>query len=92
MVAFYDFPEAHWKHLRTTSVVESPFAGVRLGTSAAKRFKKVERATALIWKFLTVAEERFRKLDAPHLLSGVYDGRTFRDGKPVSTHQPKAAA
>ena len=25
MVAFYDFPEDHWKHLRTTNVVESPF-------------------------------------------------------------------
>ena len=39
MVAFYDFPEDHWKHLRTTNVVESPFAAVRLRTSAAKRFK-----------------------------------------------------
>ena len=38
MVTFYDFPEAHWKHLRTTNVVESPFASVRLRTSAAKRF------------------------------------------------------
>ena len=43
MVTFYDFPEAHWKHLRTTNVVESPFASVRLRTSAAKRFKRVDR-------------------------------------------------
>ena len=43
MVAFYDFPEDHWKHLRTTNVVESPFASVRLRTSAAKRFKRVDR-------------------------------------------------
>ena len=42
MVAFYDFPEDHWKHLRTTNVVESPFAAVRLRTTAAKRFKRVE--------------------------------------------------
>ena len=54
--AFYDFPEAHWKHLRTTNIVESPFASVRLRTSAAKWFKKVESATALIWKLLTVAK------------------------------------
>lgn len=92
MVAFYDFPEAHWKHLRTTNVVESPFASVRLRTSAAKRFKKVESATALIWKLLTVAEKRFRRLDAPHLLTHVYEGKEFRDGKPVSSRQPKAAA
>ena len=92
MVTFYDFPEAHWKHLRTTNVVESPFAAVRLRTSAAKRFKKVESATALIWKLLTVAEKRFRRLDAPHLLSDVFEGRKFEDGKPVSTQQRKAAA
>ena len=84
VVAFYDFPEAHWKHLRTTNVVESPFASVRLRTSAAKRFKKVDSASALIWKLLTVAEKRFRRLDAPHLLTDVFEGRKFRDGKPAA--------
>ena len=47
MVTFYDFPKAHWQHLRTTNVVESPFASVRLRTDAAKRYKKVANATAL---------------------------------------------
>ena len=65
MVTFYDFPKEHWKHLRTTNVVESPFASVRLRTNAAKRFKKVTSATALIWRTLLVAESRFRKLDGP---------------------------
>ena len=92
MLTFYDFPAAHWKHLRTTNVVESPFASVRLRTSAAKRFKRVESATALIWKLLTVAEKRFRKLNAPHLLGDVFEGRKFEDGKPVSTQQREAAA
>ena len=92
MVTFYGFPESHWKHLRTTNVVESPFAAVRLRTSAAKRFKRVENATALIWKLLTVAEKRFRKLDAPHQLKDVFEGRKFEDGKPVSTQQRKEAA
>src|SRR5439155_74852 len=45
MVAFYEFPKEHWKHLRTTNVVESPVAAVRLRTDAAKRFKKTENAT-----------------------------------------------
>ena len=92
MVTFYDFPAAHWKHLRTTNVVESPFASVRLRTSAVKRFKRVDSATALIWKLLTVAEKRFRRLDAPHLLGDVFEGRKFEDGKPVSTQQREAAA
>ena len=92
MVAFYDFPEDHWKHLRTTNVVESPFAALRLRTTAAKRFKRVESATALIRKLLLVAEKRFRRLDAPHLLKDVFEGRKFEDGKPVSTQQRKNAA
>jgi len=92
MVTFYDFPQAHWKHLRTTNVVESPFAAVRLRTAAAKRFKRAESATALIWKLLTVAEKRFRKLDAPHLLRDVFEGRKFEDGMPVSTQQRTVAA
>ena len=92
MVAFYDFPEDHWKHLRTTNVVESPFAAVRLRTSAAKRFKRVESATALIWKLLLVADKRFRRLDAPHLFNDVFEGIKFEDGKPVSNQQRKNAA
>ena len=92
MITFYDFPESHWQHLRTTNVVESPFAAVRLRTSAAKRFKRTENATALIWKLLTVAEKRFRRLNAPHQLRDVFEGRKFEDGKPVSTDQRKEAA
>ena len=83
MTAFFDFPAGHWRHLRTTNVVESPFAAVRLRTSVAKRFRKVDGATALIWKLLMVAEKRFRKLNSPHLLPGVLAGKRYADGKPV---------
>ena len=46
MVAFYDFPEDHWKHLRTMNVVESPFAAVRLRTTAAKPVSTQQRKNA----------------------------------------------
>ena len=92
MVAFYDFPKEHWKHLRTTNVVESPFAAVRLRTDAAKRFKKVENATAMIWRLLTIAESRFRKIDAPHLAAEVYRGVKFEDGEKLSKSMRRAAA
>lgn len=84
-VAYYAFPQEHWKHLRTTNVIESPFAAVRLRTSAAKRFKKVDSATTLIWKTLLVVEQHFRKLNAPHLCRGVYDGAVYRDGICTTT-------
>ena len=80
MVTFYSFPKEHWSHLRTTNVVESPFSSVRLRTDAAKRFKKVQNATAMIWKLLRVAEKNFRTLKGYWLLSDVYHGKTFVDG------------
>ena len=92
LVTFYAFPQAHWKHLRTTNVVESPFAAVRLRTGAAKRFKKVENATAVIWKTLGVAEQRFRRLDAPELLADVAEGVVYVDGERVKRGNEKAAA
>jgi len=92
LTAFYDFPQEHWKHLRTTNIVESPFASLRLRTDAAKRFKKVTNATALIWKVLRVAESRWRKLDAPELLKDVYEGRRFEDGKPITRAIGRKAA
>ena len=52
MLTFFDFPTKHWRHLRTTNVVESPFASVRLRTNAAKRYKKIVAASALIWRTL----------------------------------------
>ena len=44
---------------------------------AAKRFKKVENATAVIWKLLLLAERRFRRLHAPELLAEVWQGAQF---------------
>jgi putative transposase len=83
MVAFYAFPKEHWKHLRTTNPVESPFAAVRLRTAAGKRYKKVANATALIWRVLLVAERSFRRLDHPELLPEVAEGATYEDGVRV---------
>jgi transposase-like protein len=92
LVTFYAFPKEHWKHLRTTNVVESPFAAVRLRTAAAKRFKKVENATAVIWKTLLIAERTFRRLDAPELLVEVAEGVVYVDGMREKRGNKRAAA
>ena len=92
MVTFYRFPQDHWTHLRTSNVVESPFAAVRLRTDAAKRYKKVANAEALIWKILLIAEKKFRRLNAPELLKDVYAGRKFVDGVAVNKVNRKLAA
>ncbi|HMS84470.1 MAG TPA: IS256 family transposase [Nitrospira sp.] len=100
MVTFYAFPREHWRHLRTTNIVESPFASVRLRTDASRCYKRVEGAKAIIWKMLRVAERSWRKLNAPELLPLVASGMPFKDGIRLKSehkrndmdHQPERTA
>ena len=92
MVTFYDYPREHWRHLRTTNPVESPFAALRLRTDAARRYERVDRAIAVIWKMLMVAEKRFRRLQAPELMKDVYLGAKYMDGIAVDATAEKVAA
>ncbi len=80
LVAFCRFPKEHWSHLHTTNPVESPFSSVRIRTDAARRFKKVANATAVVWKTLMVAQRRFRKLNTPRLCEEVFRGATYLNG------------
>jgi transposase-like protein len=95
MVTFYSYPNEHWVHVRTTNVVESPFNSIRLRTDAARRFRKVDNATAMIWKLLNVAEKNFRTLKGHWLLPDVYSGKIYVDGVMVDNqnykHNSKAA-
>ena len=64
MVTFYSFPQEHWRHLRTTNIVESPFASVRLRTDASRRYKRVEGAKAIIRRMLRIAETEAERAGA----------------------------
>ena len=83
LTTYYDYPREHWKHLRTSNVVESPFSRVRLRTAASRRFKSQLNATCLIWKTLMVAEMSFRKLNAPNLVDQVARGMKCNNGAEV---------
>lgn len=92
MLTFYQLPHEHWVHLRTSNPVESPFSALRLRTDAARRFKKVDNATAVIWKMLLVAQQRFQRLHAPELLQEVAHGATFVNGVRVMEYEWRVAA
>jgi transposase-like protein len=57
LLAFFEYPSEHWRHLRTSNVIESPFAAVRLRTDAAKRFRTVRSGVHLIWQLLLKQEK-----------------------------------
>ena len=92
MVAFDDFPKERWQHLRTTSPMKSPFAALRLGTNAAKRYKRVDRAITVICKILMVAEGRFRCPEAQELMEDAYLGTRYEDGIAIEPTAEKVAA
>jgi putative transposase len=93
LVTFSQLPREHWPHLRTTNVVESPFTAVRLRTTAAQRFIKVDAATRIIWQLLQVLERPFQRFNAPELLPAVYSGARYVDRiKQITISQPEVAA
>lgn len=80
-VAFYDFPQEHWLHLRTTNAIESVFAGVRLRTNVAKRMGKRENALYLVFKLVGRLGQNWRALNGGRtVMSLVLAGRKFKDG------------
>ena len=92
LLAFYDFPAEHWKHLRTTNVIESSFATVRHRTVRSKGCLSNKTALAMIFKLAEAAEKIWRRLDGPHRLPKVILGVKFTDGIEVVQSQAQTAA
>lgn len=87
-VTFYDFPEEHWLHIRTTNPLESVFAGVRLRTDVAKRARKRENALYLVYKIVRRLSNNWRGLNGgPRLMQQVAAGAVFKDGALVEQNQ-----
>src|SRR4051795_11498219 len=92
LLAFYDVPAEHWKHLRTTNPIESTFATIRHRTVRSKGCLSNKTALALIFKLAQAAEKRWRRLDGHHHLPKVIRGVTFTDGLEVVSRQAQAVA
>jgi len=80
LTAFFDFPAEHWKHLRTTNVIESAFATVRLRERATRGAGSRTKGLLMAFKLLDMAQQRWRRLDGAHLLPLVRAGMKFVDG------------
>ena len=80
LLTFFDFPAEHWKHLRTSNVIESPFATVRLRQRVTKGAGSRTKGLLMPYKLLDMAQARWRRLDGAHLLPLVRAGIAFMDG------------
>ena len=82
-VTFYDFPQEHWLHVRTSNPIESIFAGVRLRTNASKRLRVRENALYLVFKLVLRLSLNWRGINAPNQLRLLLASHDFRDGQLV---------
>ena len=92
LLAFYDFPAEHWKHLRTTNPIESTFATVRHRTVRSRGCLSNKTALAMIFKLAQAAEKSWHRLRGHNQLPKVILGVKFNDGIEVVRSQAQAAA
>jgi len=97
LLAFYDFPAEHWKHLRTSNPIESTFATVRHRTIRSKGCLSNKTALAMVFKLVDAAQKSWRRLDGHNQLPKVIQGVRFTDGievaaNPASSQSQTAAA
>ncbi len=92
LLAFFDFPAEHWDHLRTPNPIESVFATVRHRTKVTKGPGSRTAGLAMAFKLIETAQDRWRAVNAPHLVALVRTGATFRNGQLVERPAETAAA
>ncbi|MEJ2082901.1 MAG: IS256 family transposase [Acidobacteriota bacterium] len=80
LMAFYRFPAAHWKHIRSTNVIESVFATVRLRTYKTKGLGTHSATLAMTFKLLQEAQKGWHRIGKWKQLEFVQAGRSFKDG------------
>jgi transposase-like protein len=83
LLAFYDYPAEHWVHLRTTNPIESTFATVRHRTKVTRGPGSRAAGLAMAFKLIESAQDRWRAVNAPHLVALVRAGATFINGQLV---------
>lgn len=84
LLAFYDFPAAHWVHLRTTNPIESIFSTVKARTKVARGAGSKTAAIGMAFKLMEQASKTWHPLNGAPLVTQVWAGTEFKDGEPVT--------
>jgi hypothetical protein len=86
-----DYPAEHWIHLRTTNPIESTFATVRHRTKITRGPGSKPAGLAMAFKLIIAAQDRWRAVNAPHLVALVRAGASFVNGKLVERSEDQQA-
>ena len=91
LLAFYNFPAAHWQHIRTTNPIESTFATIRLSTRKTRNCVSAKTGLSLMHQLAMTAQKRWRQLRGFRQLANVIAGVKFIDGVDERQISRKAA-
>ena len=91
LFAFYDFPAAHWQHLRTTNPIESSFATISLRTVKTRNCLSAKSGLSLVHQLAMSSQKRWRRLRGCGQLVDVVTGVRFIDGMDERKIGRKAA-
>jgi len=80
LLTYFDFPKEHWRHLKTTNPIESPFAPVKSRIRRAKRLLRHWSALGLVYQLMMDQQTRWNRLTAPYLAADVIAGAKYSDG------------
>jgi putative transposase len=80
LLAYYDFPAEHWKHICTSNPIESAFATVRHRTTRSKGCLSHDTGMIMVFKLIQAAQASWRRLDGQNQLPKVIEGVKFTDG------------
>jgi len=89
LLAYFDYPADHWKHLRTTNPIESTFATVRLREGVTKGAASRTAGLVMAFKLLQVVEGHWRRIDAAKLVPLVRAGVCFEDGVQIEPQKTR---
>jgi transposase-like protein len=92
LLTHFDFPVQHWIHLRTTNVIESTFATVRLRTNTTTGAGSRSAGLAMAYKLLDAAQARWRCVNAPDLVALVRAEATSVDAVVIEPEDQQYAA
>jgi len=81
LFTFYDFPAAHWVHIRTTNPIESTYATVRLRTKKTKGCGSRVATLTMVFKLALEAQKTWRRLMGHEQIPLVMAGKKFIDGE-----------
>ena len=84
LLAFYDFPAEHWRHVRTTNPIESTFATVRHRTKRSKGCLSRAKTRVMVFKLIKAAEKNWLRLRGTNQLPKLITGVKFTDGEEAT--------